>query len=329
MASRPTRIDVARRAGVAPSTVSLVLNNRAAQVGIAEATQKRIEEAARALGYYPNRQIRAVRSGRTHVLGLYLRADQWGSPTGYWTALKASLERAIAEVDLQLLVHYAPDNCATEEAFARQAGGAVDGVIILHSGRDPIAQRLIETQLPGVEIGDIHSPLPHVAVDGRDGVRQALRHLHARGYAHPVFLNFESNYEANATQRRLAFMETGQELFGSELPTVHVTTASDALARVRETAPECDAVVCASDMLAYAIWSDATRQGIAVPHTLGITGFDCLDTLGPTPPLTSVATPMDEMARQGIAKLRRLIDGEEVEQSTLLPVTLRVGQSTR
>ena len=151
---RPTRRDVAERAGVAPSTVSLILNDRADALGIADVTRLRVEEAARALGYYPNRHIRAVRSGRTGVLGLYLRADQWGCATGYWAAMRAALERAVSEADMQLLVHCARPGCPTEEAFARQAGGVVDGVIILNSGNDPIAARLIETGMRAVEIGD-------------------------------------------------------------------------------------------------------------------------------------------------------------------------------
>ncbi len=158
--SRPTRRDVAEKAGVAPSTVSLILNDRAVDLGIAEATRRRVEEAARALGYYPNRHMTALRSGRTGTIGLYLRHDQWGAALGYWTALRAALERAVSEADLGLLVHCGREDISTEEAFARQAGGVVDGVLIFNSAADPIAARLLETGMRAVEIGDAGSPLP-------------------------------------------------------------------------------------------------------------------------------------------------------------------------
>lgn len=326
--ARPTRRDVALKAGVAPSTVSLILNDRAAQLGIAESTRLRVEEAARALGYYPNRHIRAIRSGRTGSIGLYLRHDQWGTDTGYWTCMRAAIERAVSEHDLGLLIHCGREGIPTEEAYARQAGGVVDGVLILNSAADPIAARLLETRLRAIEIGDASGPLPYVAIDASDGIRQAMEHLAERGYQRPAFLTFSSPYEGSIEQRQQAFQAESMRLFGSTGPVIDADWGEPALDALLQLQPRPDAVVCVSDEHAYGLLTAACARGISVPGELAITGFDCLPTLGPVPLVTSIQTPIREMARLAVGKLQALIDGQEIETSTVLPVGLRIGSTT-
>ena len=69
---RATRADVARAAGVAPSTVSLVLNGRGRDVKIAPATIDRVKAAARELNYIPNAAARSLRRGKSHLIALLM-----------------------------------------------------------------------------------------------------------------------------------------------------------------------------------------------------------------------------------------------------------------
>ena len=69
---RATRADVARAAGVAPSTVSLVLNGRGRDVKIAPATIDRVKQAARKLNYIPNAAARSLRRGKSHLIALLM-----------------------------------------------------------------------------------------------------------------------------------------------------------------------------------------------------------------------------------------------------------------
>ena len=65
-----TMRDVAEDSGFSPATVSIVLNNAPLARYIAPATKKRIEEAAKKLGYRPNAMARFLRSKRSHTVGL-------------------------------------------------------------------------------------------------------------------------------------------------------------------------------------------------------------------------------------------------------------------
>ena len=69
---RATRADVARAAGVAPSTVSLVLNGRGRDVKIAPATIDRVKQAAQDLNYIPNAAARSLRRGKSHLIALLM-----------------------------------------------------------------------------------------------------------------------------------------------------------------------------------------------------------------------------------------------------------------
>src|SRR5437764_15171099 len=65
-----TMRDVANLSGFSPATVSIVLNNAPLARYIAPATKKRIEEAAKKLGYRPNLMARFLRSKRSHSVGV-------------------------------------------------------------------------------------------------------------------------------------------------------------------------------------------------------------------------------------------------------------------
>src|SRR5258706_15170272 len=65
-----TMRDVAKSSGFSPATVSIVLNNAPLARYIAPATKKRIEEAAKKLGYRPNAMARFLRSKRSHSMGV-------------------------------------------------------------------------------------------------------------------------------------------------------------------------------------------------------------------------------------------------------------------
>jgi DNA-binding LacI/PurR family transcriptional regulator len=327
---RPTRKDVALRAGVAPSTVSLVLQDRGDDLRIPKSTQQRVREAARSLGYYRNWHIESMMSGRTGVLGLYLRADQWAEPVGFWSTMIWHIQCAVAEADLRVLIHNAREGCPAEEAFARHSGGIVDGVMILNSGADPIVARIIEAKLPSVEIGDPFSPLPFVGSDGAQGIKLALAHLHERGYRRPALLSHISNYAENMEVRRIAFRDYGEPLFGMEMGdrVLSCSYGEDIYSMVMAMRPRPDCVVCASDQFAYEILRACIAEGRRVPEDLAIIGFDSLPAFGQTRELTSVASPLREITELAVAKLLAVIEAQPYDHGTLLPSTLKIGDTT-
>jgi DNA-binding LacI/PurR family transcriptional regulator len=327
---RPTRTDVAIKAGVAPSTVTLILGNKGNDLRIPEATQARVREAARSLGYYPNRLIQSVMRGRSGTLGLYLRHDQFEKASGYWPALLVCLMQAAAREGVQLLVHCGTADMSTEEVFARQAGGIVDGVMIVNSGNDPIVARIIETGLPAVEVGDPFSQLPFVGVDGVQGIRLAMERFASTGRHRPALVSYTTHYVANAQARLGEFQRCARELFGIDEPgrrIIEADTAKLAFPAILRLDPRPDALLCTSDELVYNLITLLEADGLRVPADVAMIGFDCLEALGSNRTATSVATPMGEMALLAIRKLLSIIEDKPIDHDTLLEVNLRIGDT--
>ena len=321
---------MAERAGLAASTVGLVLQGRGDELGIPAATQARIHEAAREIGYVPSKAMRTVMGGRTGILGLYLRWDQWTRPHGYFPTVRWQLERALARRDLQMLVHNAPFGTSADEAYARQAGGVVDGVLLLNSGRDPIVERLVASGLPAVEVGDPSGPLPFVASDGAAGVALALAHLAERGYRRPAYLGHVSQYD-DVAERIEAFMAETLRLYPGERVgrrVAQVMNGAIGLGALSGMDPRPDSVVCASDEMGYEALQAALRQGLRVPEDLAIVGWDALDALGAPRLLTSVATPLEAMAEAAVEKLLAMVEGGDYEARTVLEPAVRKGDTT-
>lgn len=326
----PTRADVAVLAKVAPSTVSLILGGRGDSLNIPAETQERVRQAAKQVGYVPNKLIRAVLKGRSGLIGVYLRWEQWAAPYGYWAELMWWLQAAAAENGFQLVPHHARPGISTEEAFASQAGGLVDGVFIFNSGVDGIVQRLLDARLAAVEIGDTYSTLPFVGSDGAHGVRLALEHLKERGYRRPAYLAHESQYQEDQLGRVRAFRDGCAALGFAQWEGMDAAVPGNQPAQpVIEGLPmRADSVICASDEMAYRLLGDCFKVGIRVPEDLAIVGFDAIQVPQRYPVVTSIHTPHKEMTEMAVAKLKAILDGCPYERETVLVPGLRIGHTT-
>jgi LacI family transcriptional regulator len=289
-----------------------------------------VREKAREMGYVPNRLIKAVLKGRTRILGVYLRWEQWYSPVGYWMELLWALQRAVAASDHQILIHSAHQETSDEEVFARQVGGFVDGVFVFNSANDGIVRRMAEVGMATVEVGDPFTDLPYVASDGPAGVRLALQHLKQRGYQRPACLVHESNFAEDQNSRLQAYIETARGLWEGdhEAFTARLGWPVTVLPALGGMPGAPDSVICASDSMAYRLYREALAAGMKVPGDLAIVGFDALATLTEVPVLTSVRTPIEKMADAALSKMLALIEGKEFEAATLLQPSLRIGETT-
>src|SRR5690348_13716667 len=101
--ARVTVHDVARVVGVAPSTVSRVLNNGARSELIGEETRRRVRDAAAQLGYTPSPIAKALRGGRSNLIGLIVR----GIADPFFASLIQQLSDAARGEGYQIVLGYA------------------------------------------------------------------------------------------------------------------------------------------------------------------------------------------------------------------------------
>src|SRR5580658_363198 len=173
--------DIAKRVNLSHATVSFVLNDRR-DVAIPETTRSRVLEAAKELGYQPNRAARALVMGRTRVIGI------WTPPltSTYLSGLFLSLTDRFRRAGLDSLF------CgqAAEEP-ANPFGWPIDGIVYLQGAAMP--ERL-QKGMPVVEIGS-RPPFEAdwVRIDMAPGVTEAVRHLIEIGRKHVLCLANEGD----------------------------------------------------------------------------------------------------------------------------------------
>ena len=118
-----TMRDVAEDSGFSPATVSIVLNNAPLARYIAPATKKRIEEAAKKLGYRPNAMARFLRSKRSHTVGLVF----FDITDPFCTPVMRGIENALVSIVVRADFCRRAQPAQPFRALPRDAAGASRG----------------------------------------------------------------------------------------------------------------------------------------------------------------------------------------------------------
>ncbi|MFI0897372.1 LacI family DNA-binding transcriptional regulator [Streptomyces sp. NPDC020983] len=183
--------DVARRAGVAPSTVSYVLNGDRSTT---EETRRRVREAVEALDYHPRAGARMLRSGRTGVVALALpRGGGAGGTAGGRHAVdgRFAIETADAahRLGYDLLLATSGDKASGLRRVA--VSGLADAAVIMAVDlEDPRIGVVGELDFPAALIGRPadEAALPWIDLDWERAAVLAVRELAAAGHREVVYL---------------------------------------------------------------------------------------------------------------------------------------------
>jgi LacI family transcriptional regulator, repressor for deo operon, udp, cdd, tsx, nupC, and nupG len=295
---RPTITDVARAAGVAPSTVSRSFTRPGR---INAATRDHVLAVAERLGYAPNPAAQALESGRSNTVALLV--PDITNP--YFAGAIKGAERAAAQASLTLVLGDTQENPAVEEQIVRRLGPAVDGFVLTASRMPDDALRAAAELNRVVLINRVCTGLTSVVADYDAGTRQIVAHLASHGHRSFVFLGGPPESWSGARRwagLRAAAREHGLEAtrFGPYSPTLPAgPAAADAVLAFGATA-----VVAHNDMLAIGVLSRLSARGVAVPGEVSVVGFDNI--FGSDfchPPLTTLAERTEEAGARAITSL--------------------------
>ena len=313
---RPTIADVAKLAGVGAITVSRALREpERVSVDLRRSILNAVEE----LGYVPDPNARALASARAEVFGVLVPS----LTNNVFAEVVRGIYDGLSESQFRVQLgntHYS----GLEEERLLQVFLSQRPAALIVSGIDQTAtaRRLLETAgCPVVQIMET-GPDPIDMIVGFshiDGGRAAAEHLIASGYRRIGFLGARMDPRS---QRRLAGYRAATEAAGLFDPRLVTTTPApssltlgrelfrDALAKM----PALDAVFCNNDDLALGVLFECHRASIAVPKTIGISGFNDLDMMQVAfPSVTSVRTHRYEIGRRAVAMARAEIAGERPE----------------
>lgn len=296
--SAPTIYDIAKLAGVNPSTVSRALS----QPGRINAkTEERIHAAAKELNYRVNPIARALPTGRTSTLGLIV-ADIT-NPMIF--GIVRGAEQAAAEAGYTLIVAESQESGEREATAIERVLPSVDGLVLATTRLADEQIREIAERKPTIVVNRELDGVTGVRPDVQLGIDQLVAHLEQLGHHALAYLSGPADSWINA-RRWEALLEAaprhGMTIveIGPGMPTLDGGSAS--LPRV--VASGVSAVVAYNDLMAIGLMRAALDRGMDVPSQLSIAGFD--DIFGSdftTPALTTVRAPLAEAGRRSVQLL--------------------------
>jgi DNA-binding LacI/PurR family transcriptional regulator len=327
--------EVAAVAGVSKSTVSRVINDSPA---VSASVRDVVNAAIEMTGYRPNRAARSLVTRRTGSIGLIVSEPEgrvFSDP--FFASMVRGVTGIVRERDIQLVLVLANDEKAQEQVLDYLRDGHLDGALLISShATDPLPRVLIDEGLPAALSARPLTPMAisYVDVDSAAGARMAVAHLVARGCRR--IGTIAGPQDMVAGQDRLLGFRQG--LASAQLPADeslvgfgNFTTRGGAAAMeemLARTEPP-DGLFVASDLMALGVLTVLAERGLRVPHDVAIVGFD--DSVAATearPPLTTVAQPVEEMARAlTLVLLDRIADPDGPVTSRVFPPLLVIRDS--
>jgi LacI family transcriptional regulator len=300
--------DVAARAGVSISAVSRVLAN-APSARVSDATRERIMEAARELHYRPNFAGRALKSARTHVIGLVVP----DLTNALFTELMHGAEDEAAAHDYTVLLGRADDVHPRGEVIAKLIGeGRVDGMVVqVGDGVPPDGLGdLLESQAPIVLINSSYpGHVGSVALDDETGARIATEHLIGLGHERIALANGLPR-SFTAKRRRVGYKRAMADA-GLAVPRGYETrlgyterNGRAALHRLMALEERPTAVVVANVNAAVGLLAEARASRIRIPDDLSVVCVhDSWTAENTWPPLTAVRMQFYAMGRTAVRQV--------------------------
>jgi len=321
--------DVARLAGVSPSTVSHVLNGKRP---ISQPTRDRVMAAIRELNYKPNLNARALKSSQSGIIGFFA-ADITEIFTN--EIIRGVESVIVPEGGHLLLVSGSEFSNNLQQAVDFLNTRSIDGIIISHAIlQEKGTPELEYGKVPLITINSLLSEkLPSILPDNRGSGREAASHLYGKGVRKVAILAGPKD-RLSSKRRTEGFIERAKEL-GLDIETVIHSEFTfnggfDAAGRLLDGDWSIDGIFCANDYIAAGAITAAQRMGIDIPGRIKVIGFDDRDfaAFWPTP-ITTFRHSLYDMGRTGARYLKEYIEqGSPIPLVTRFPFSLQVRESS-
>ena len=284
---------------------------------ISARTEETVRAAAAELGYRPNVAARALRTGVARSVALVV--PDITNPF-FGRVLRGAQRAAQSAGYTVVLVDIGNDRAWEAASLQALLAGPADGLLLFEADLPP------GTSEHAIQIEMCPRGLPVVRLDVEAGVDAAMDHL--LGLGHEKIGHLASSFDAPTFDLR---RDRIRERLGRTPPTVQTAfTFEDAAHAARELLEEdVTAVFCDDDILAGGVYLAARERGIEIPRDLSVVGFDDLDFARVlAPPLTTVAADAEALGAAAFEALKRDLAGDRPPEEQVLPVALRVREST-
>lgn len=331
--------DVAKRANVAPSTVSRVIADSSR---ISLDTKKRVRKAMKELGYYPNVNARNLAVRSSQAIGVIMPSSaETALQNPFFPEVLRGIGSTAHETEYSLYVSTGGnDEQLFEEVKRMVYGNRVDGMILLYSRvADPIMDFLVEANFPFVVIGkpyEQESRITYVDNDNYHASRELTNHLIDYGHRHIAFIG--GTTDLVVTMDRLRGYRSALKKANLDFKDDYIvhdeflrSSGRKAVERLFSLKKPPTAMVIADDMMSLGVINMLEEFGVDCPEDVSITSFNNLylsELIRPA--LTTVDIQIYMLGVQSAKCLiEKLKHKEEPAKRIIIPYTIKYRSSTK
>ncbi|MDR2471312.1 MAG: LacI family transcriptional regulator [Treponema sp.] len=332
--------DIARRAGMSPSTVSRVVNGKK---HVNSEKREQILRLIEETGYVPNRAARSMVLQRSFTVGIVI-PDTFNM---FQRQLFSIIERHLDSFGYHTLFFFVKFNDSSEEdCLNRLKAEQPDGIIMIHEMRNPhFYEYIARTGIPAVTSTFNYPGLAAIHVNEEQASKDAVNHLIGLGHRRIMMISGDG----------FTFGRQRAEGFFQALAEADIPWDENRVVFVRHYIPEFGmygmrelllrdrgkngggprdftALFAATDELAIGAIRVLSDEGVRVPEDVSVVGFDDIDIAKyMTPRLTTVSQPLAEIGENTALALHRQISGAGAPglEEQIVPYKLVIRESTR
>lgn len=335
MTNRVTIADVARAAGVSPSTVSRALNNHRA---IPESTRLQIQQVAARLHYRPDVRARNFRLQRSQTIAtLFPYQDLSRRPISdpFYLEIMGAITDELDHHGYDSIiarVHSEDDDWCSRYVLDKR----VDGILLIDRALDDIGIHTLQSLDANFVVwGATLAQQSYVSVgcDGQAGACDAVRHLVEMGRRRIGFIGGFRGMVETAMRRQgyeQGLIQAGHPFDESLVVYTDFTpeAASHAVATLLTRAPDLDGIFACSDFMAVGVMEVLRQMGREAGRDISVVGYDDIPLAAHcSPKLTTIHQPIQQGGRLMVQALFDMMEGI-TPASTVLPHQLIVRDSS-
>ncbi len=325
-ATRPLTLrDVSEASGVSEMTVSRVLRNRG---DVSQATREKVLEAAKTLGYVPNKIAGALASQRVNLVAVVIPSLR----NMVFPEVMSGISKVLEETDLQPVVgvtDYMPEK--EERVLYEMLSWRPSGVIVAGLEHTEASRAMLKASgIPVVEIMDTDgNPIDSaVGISHRRAGREMAKAILKQGYQRIGFMGTKMPLDHRARKRFEGFTEALAKE-GVEIADQEFYSGGSALAKGREMTeamlerdPELDFLYYSNDMIAAGGMLHLLDKGIDIPGRVGLAGFNGVELLEGLPRrLATMDACRSEIGMRAAQIIAQRVEDPKVELDPIVELT--------
>jgi len=322
--------DVAKKAGVSPATVSLVMNGNEI---VNEDTRKKVMKIASEMGYVSNPYARKLVLKKSGMIGVVIPDIE----NNFYASFVRYLNDCIKDTSYTLSILISGNSPELEEkSLHEMINNRMEGIIYIpinnaNQNKEKINE-LLQSDIPTICATTKYGNLPYIMSDLYGGMCEMTKYVIEKGYEKLIYMSGPEKIYA-LDIRKAGFDDTIQKfklneknikyVFTDEVNYDHACEATEKLITENILG---SVIVCVNDIMALGVINTLKRHNINVPENVAVTGFDDgIFSVASPVPITTVNQDIKNIAQKSIQTLISVINKDtdiSSVQNHIIPISL-------